>query len=313
MNDITYDILILGGGIAGMSAAIYAARAGRSVALLERIGLGGQASEIATVENYPGISEAVSGLDLIDKFTHQLEELSVPIFYEEIHQISKRDGLFRVSSTSQEFSSRSLIYALGAKHKHLGIPGEEDYSGKGVNYCAVCDGSFYKDKKVFVIGGGDTAITEALYLSKIAREVVVCHRRDSFRAQKFLVDKLKEHPNVSFRMNTTVQEIKGNGQRVTGVMLCVPSSPDKSFLKKTEEYTDGVFVSVGIIPQTYLLDPSLLDANGFVVVDSSMGTKVPGLYAAGDVRVSPFRQLITASSDGAIAAHSADTYVSTLG
>lgn len=292
------DILVIGAGPGGMSAAQYAARAGYSTLVLDPMGPGGQLLYIDEIENYPGLGKT-SGYILSEAMENQCKDFGVEIEYDEVTKIEKDGSYFIVTSSYSEIKAKAVILATGASHRHIGAKGEEEYGGKGVSYCATCDGPFFRGQKVVVVGGGDTALTDALYLSKLAKEVVIIHRRDSFRAQKALQDKIKNVPNISTIMGKNIVEIKGNGSKVESVVL-----DDASLVE-----TNGVFVFVGTIPNSKIVEDQVKTENGFVVTDEKMNTTLPGLFAIGDVRNTSFRQVVTATGDGAKAAHSADEYI----
>jgi len=305
---IEQDILIIGSGVAGMSAAQYAARAGRSVTVIEAIAPGGQTMYIDMIENYPGFNEPISGSEIGMRFHSQAEQFGAKLVYATVKELEKEGDLFLATTTDGEvYQAKAVIYATGAQHRHLGVPGEEEYNGKGVSYCGTCDGPFFRGKRILVVGGGDTALTDAIYLSKLTETVTVVHRKDRFRAQDNLVKQAERNKNIERVMMHTVLEIKGDGNKVTSVIL--------NDLEKGVQYErefDAVFVFVGMIPQTELLEPSVLTADRYVKTNERMETPTDGLYAAGDVRDTVFRQLITAASDGAIAAHCASEYIDEL-
>ena len=292
------DTLVIGAGPAGMSSAQYASRSGYSTLVIDPFGPGGQLLYIDEIENYPG-SEKLSGYLLSSKMEKQCEEFGVPIEYSKALSIKKENGVFLTETDNGEIISRTVIVATGASHRHLGVKGEEEYTGKGVSYCATCDGPFFKGKKVVVVGGGDTALTDALYLAKMCKEVVILHRRESFRAQKVLVERVRNSENISLIMNDTIREINGNGREVTSILL--------SSGKAIE--TNGVFVFIGLVPQSELVSSIVETENGFIKTNSRNETTLPGLFAAGDVTTTSFRQVVTAVADGARASHSADSYM----
>ena len=295
------DILIIGAGPAGMAAGQYSARSGYSSLIIDPMGPGGQLLFIDAIENYPG-TEKISGYILSERMEKQCAEFGVEIEYQKALSIKKENGLFYTKTDEKEIVSKAVIVATGATHKHLNVKGEEEYRGKGVSYCATCDGPFFKGKKVIVAGGGDTALTDALYLSSMCSEVVIVHRRDTFRAQKILQDRVREKENISLVMGETITEIKGDGREVTSVLLSSGREID----------TAGVFVFVGMTPASMLVSPLLELDNGFIKTDSQNRTSMPGLFAAGDVTTTSFRQVVTATADGARASHSADEYIQSL-
>ena len=305
---IEQDVLIIGSGVAGMSAAQYAARAGRSVTLLESIAPGGQTMYIDMIENYPGFDQPISGYEIGMKFHTQAEAFGANLVYATVSSLKKEGEVFTAETVDGEtYKARAVIFATGAKHRHLGVEGEEKYNGKGVSYCGTCDGPFFKGKRILVVGGGDTALTDAIYLSKLSEHITLIHRKDRFRAQDHLVEQIERNKNVEIVMQHTVERINGDGEKVTSVLL-----NDLANDKQYERAFDAVFIFVGMIPQTELLDKSVLDESGYIPTNERMETSVPGLYAVGDVRDTVFRQLVTAASDGAIAAHCASEYIDEL-
>lgn len=295
----SYDVIVIGAGPAGMSAAGYAARAGHDVLLLDAAAPGGQLMFIDQIENYPGF-ESISGFALAEKMESQATSFGVEVEYGEVTSVKRSDGGFIVSTGDGDVLARAVILAMGARHRHLDVPGEEEYSGRGVSYCATCDGPFFKGRRVVVVGGGDTALTDAVYLSRLCSSVKVVHRRNEFRAQKAIQDKMRACANIQTVTPHTVKEILGDGEKVTGVVL-----DDGSLIE-----TDGIFIFTGILPNSQIVkDLVELDEAGFVRTDSMMRTSLEGVYAVGDLRTTPFRQVVTAAGDGAVAAHMADEYL----
>ena len=295
----SYDVIVIGAGPAGMSAAGYAARAGHDVLLLDAAAPGGQLMFIDQIENYPGF-ESISGFALAEKMESQATSFGVEVEYGEVTSVKRSDGGFIVSTGDGDVLARAVILAMGARHRHLEVPGEEEYSGRGVSYCATCDGPFFKGRRVVVVGGGDTALTDAVYLSRLCSSVKVVHRRNEFRAQKAIQDKMRACANIQTVTPHTVKEILGDGEKVTGVVL-----DDGSLIE-----TDGIFIFTGILPNSQIVkDLVELDEAGFVRTDSMMRTSLEGVYAVGDLRTTPFRQVVTAAGDGAVAAHMADEYL----
>lgn len=296
----SYDVIVVGAGPAGMSAAGYAARAGYDVLLLDAAAPGGQLMFIDQIENYPG-SESISGFALAEKMESQATSFGVEIEYGEVTSLRKSDDGFTVSTSDGDVRARAVILAMGARHRHLDVPGEDEYSGRGVSYCATCDGPFFKGRRVVVVGGGDTALTDAVYLSRLCSSVKLVHRRNEFRAQKAIQDKMKACANIQTVTPHTIKEILGDGEKVTGVML-----DDGSTIE-----TDGIFIFTGIVPNSQIVKGLVeLDDAGFVMTDAMMRTSLEGMYAVGDLRTTPFRQVVTAAGDGAVAAHMADEYLS---
>ena len=296
----SYDVIVVGAGPAGMSAAGYAARAGYDVLLLDAAAPGGQLMFIDQIENYPGF-ESISGFALAEKMESQASAFGVEIEYGEVTSLRKSDDGFTVSTSDGDVRARAVILAMGARHRHLDVPGEEEYSGRGVSYCATCDGPFFKGRRVVVVGGGDTALTDAVYLSRLCSSVKLVHRRNEFRAQKAIQDKMKACANIQTVTPHTIKEILGDGEKVTGVVL-----DDGSTIE-----TDGIFIFTGIVPNSQIVKGLVeLDDAGFVMTDAMMRTSLEGMYAVGDLRKTPFRQVVTAAGDGAVAAHMADEYLS---
>ncbi len=301
-----YDVLIVGGGPGGLAAGQYSARAGRKTAIVEEMSCGGQTMIIDEIENYPGLGR-ISGYKLAQKFEEQAEGFGCEVIYDQVQSIEQtQEGEFRLNLFSSSVTSKALIISTGAKHRNLDVPGESELTGHGVSYCATCDGPFFKGKKILVCGGGDSAIQEAVYLTKLSDNVTVCHRRDAFRAQAGVVAKLKA-TNAKFKMNHNVISINAADGKVSSV----------TFLNKStnEQYTedfDGVFVFVGMDPRSEIVPMCEKDSAGYIITDNTMMTSVKGLFAVGDVRNTPFRQIVTAASDGAIAAHYASEYIDSL-
>lgn len=299
------DIIIIGGGPAGLTAAQYSARGNLKTLLIEEMGSGGQVLLINDLENYPGFKEPISGMQLSDDMEKQALKFGAEIINDSVTRIEKKGNIFHVITDSGEHTSYAVIVATGAKHKKLMIKGEDEFSGRGVSYCATCDGPFFKNKKILVIGGGDAACDEATYLSKLTDKVVMIHRKERFRAQKALAERVEKNKNIEIRFNTECREIKGTA-KVEKVVL------ETSGGKKYEEDFDAVFIFIGSLPQTKVLPDVSKDEAGFVIVDCNMETSIKGLFAAGDVRDTPFRQIIVSCGDGAIAAHSAALLIDEL-
>lgn len=295
------DILVIGCGPAGLSAASYAARAGYDVIALDSLAPGGQLLYIDEIENYPGL-ESKSGYALAESFEKQAVLFGAKIEFAEAKSIEKRDKRFIVKTGDGEIEAKAVILATGARHRHLGVPGEDEYQGRGVSYCATCDGPFFRDRIIAVVGGGDTALTDALYLSKLGKEVHLIHRRDQFRGQKALEDRVRAKENIILHLGKNIKSVNGDGRNVKSLTL----SDD------TELQADALFVFVGIIPNSELVNGFAELEGGFVKTDEKMCTSVPGLFAAGDVRTTSFRQVVTAAGDGALAAHQADEYIQNL-
>lgn len=302
-----WDIVIIGSGPAGLTAAQYAARADMKTVVLEQLSPGGQALLIDELENYPGFPEKTDGFTFSEAMTRQAQKFGAVIEYTGAASVKKENDRFLIETTSnQTLTAKAVILATGAAHRPLGVPGEEKLSGRGVSYCATCDGPFFKGKKIFVVGGGDTACTDAAYLAHLSDDVTIVHRKDRFRAQKAVADKVLNHPNIRVLFNTEVTEIKGS-DKVESVMLF--NNKDRT---TTEEPADAVFIFVGTVPHTEPVPGLEKDEAGYILTDSSMQTSLPGLFCAGDVRSTPFRQVVVACGEGAVAAHAAEEYIGKL-
>jgi thioredoxin reductase (NADPH) len=302
-----YDLLIIGGGPAGITAGIYAARAGMNAAVIERFFPGGQAAKTYMLENYPGFANGISGMDFAFALKEQAEHLGAEIKQEEITRLDLC-GEVKIAYTQNEaLYARTMILAMGAKPKLLGVPGEEKYTGAGVSYCATCDGAFYKGKDVAVVGGGDTAGEDALYLSKIAKTVYIVHRRSEYRMQKNLQERIQAAPNIAPVLEYIPAEIAGDGFVKSLELKNVRNGEKKSVPLQ------GVFVAVGIEPETQLAEGQIALDGGYILADEGRGTSEPGVFAAGDIVKKPLRQVVTAVSDGAVAVYSAQHYLTEKG
>ena len=301
-----YDMIILGGGPGGYTAALYAARAGLDVLVLEKLSAGGQMALTSQVDNYPGFPEGIDGFELGMKFQEQAERFGAKTEYALVQELDLKAEPKVIRTSEGEYLARTLVIATGAGARKLGIPNEERLTGRGIHYCAHCDGMFYRGKTVAVIGGGNSAAAEALFLSRIAKKVILIHRRDSLRATKIYHDPLKNLENLEFRWNSAVTELAGD-PRLEGIRVKNLNSGEEELLE-----VDGVFVSIGRKPATELAAGQLELENGYIVADESTQTSIPGVYAVGDVRTKALRQIITAASDGANAAHHAESYLSAI-
>jgi thioredoxin reductase (NADPH) len=303
-----YDLIIIGGGPAGLTAGIYAVRSGLNTLVLERSEISGQIALADMVENYPGFP-SISGRELMEKYKNHAREAGVETMITEVLSI-RSEGIKKVISTdSGSFESRAVILATGANPKHLNVPGEKDFLSKGVSYCALCDGPFFRNKTVIVVGGGNSAITDALFLSRIARKVYVVHRRDRLRATKILQDRAFASSNIEFVFNSCITEIvggKGEIRRVEKVIL-----KDLKSGNVRELATDGVFIYVGIHPNTEIVNVEK-DEEGYIKTNRSLETSEKGIYAAGDCRDTNIWQVAAAVRDGALAATAANEYVESL-
>ncbi|MBF7129255.1 thioredoxin-disulfide reductase [Pediococcus pentosaceus] len=302
-----YDVVIIGAGPAGMTAALYASRANLSVVMLDRGIYGGQMNNTADIENFPGF-KSVLGPDLSKDMYESSTQFGAEYAYGSVESI-RDDGATKLVKTDMgdEFEAKVVIIGTGSEYKKLGVPGEEDFSGRGVSYCAVCDGAFFKGTDVVVVGGGDSAIEEGLYLTQLASKVTVIHRRDRLRAQKIIQDRAFANPKMEFVWNSNVTEVVGEG-KVTGVKVNNNQTGEDSFIEAA-----GVFIYVGVKPMTAAFaDLGILDEQGWIPTDDHMHTKVPGILAVGDVRKKDLRQITTAVGDGGVAGQQAYEYIQAL-
>lgn len=300
-----YDVLVIGAGPGGMTAALYAARANLKVGMIDRGVYGGQMNNTDDIENYPGFV-SIKGPELSEKMYQSTVNAGVEFIFGDVQEVTVDANLQKhVKTDSEELSAKALIIATGSVHRRLGVPGETEFSGKGVSYCAVCDGSFFRGKNVTVIGGGDSAISEGLYLANITNQVNVIHHRDSLRAQQVLQDRAFKNPKMSFTWNTSVERIVGDENHVTGVETVNTKTGEKKVID-----TNGIFIYIGNIPNSQLFkDLHITDENGWIMTNNDMETSIPGVFAAGDVREKNLRQITTAVGDGGIAGQSAFEYV----
>ena len=299
-----YDMIIIGGGPAGYTAAMYASRAGLDTLVIERMSVGGQMALTDVIDNYPGFDEGVDGFTLGMKMQAGAERFGSETKYAEVVSVSLAESPKRIVADSGELFAKTVIVATGANPRPLGIEGEGELIGRGLHYCAHCDGRFYKGKTVAVIGGGNSAVQDALYLSHLARKVYLIHRRDSLKATKFYHEPLMNAENVEFLWNSRVESAIVDG-RVRGIVV-----EDLVSGKKNELEIDGLFVSIGRSPATRLFSELDLDDSGYIVADESTRTNIDGVFAIGDVRTKILRQVVTAVGDGAVAAHLAEEYIS---
>ena len=304
MNGHVYDMLVIGGGPAGYTAALYAARAGMDVAVLEKLSPGGQMALTHRIDNYPGFPDGIDGLELGESMQQQAERFGAKTEYAEVNKMDLSADPKVVQTSEGTFLGRTVVLATGATPRPLGIADEERFSNRGVAYCAACDGPFYKGKTVAVVGGGNSAVADALILSRIAKKVILIHRRDRLRATKVYHNALEEAENVEFRWNSTVTELMGEG-KLSGIRIQNIHSGEEE-----EIPLEGLFISIGRQPATDMVKGQLvLDDGGYVVADESTQTTVPGVYAIGDVRTKALRQIVTAIADGAVAVHHAEEFL----
>ncbi len=302
-----YDTIIIGGGPAGYTAALYAVRSGLSTLVLEKFSPGGQMTQTAQIDNYPGFHEGIDGFTLGYQMQAGAHRFGAETEQTEVLSVDLTASPKRITTDAGDFFGKTVIIATGADHKHLGIAGESELIGRGVGYCAACDGMLYRGKTVAVVGGGNTAAADALFLSRICAKVYLIHRRDSLRASRIYHEPLENTGNIQILWNATVETLHSE-QKLTGVTLRQVKTGET-----VELPLDGLFVSIGQAPNTGLFENQLaLDKNGYIISGESTETNIPGVFAAGDVRTKALRQIITAASDGAVAAHMAEAYLSAM-
>ncbi len=310
MKNHIYDVIILGAGPAGLSAGLYAARAKMKTLIIEKGIAGGLIFTTSEVDNYPGSMENATGPGLSERMKQQAEEFGAEFVTDEVLKVSVKEDIKMVEGTMNEYKARSLIIAAGALPKTIGCEGEKEHIGQGVSYCATCDGSFFSSLEVFVVGGGDAAVEEAVFLTKFARKVTIVHRRDALRAAKSLQEKAFKNEKIEFRFNSVVEEIKGEGAVETIVFKDTVSGELTEYNADPKDGIIGVFIFIGYTPNTKFLGNVIkTDSSGYIMTDEKMATNVEGVFAAGDIRVKPLRQVVTAVSDGAVAAVEAEKYV----
>lgn len=299
-----YDMIIIGSGPAGLAAAVYGQRAKLDLIVIEKQMIsGGQIINTLEVDNYPGLP-GIGGFELGQKFREHAEKLGTAFVTDEVKEVRiNEDGTRTVVGAEADYTAKTVVIASGAEHSLLGVPGEKELTGSGVSYCATCDGNFYRNKVTAVVGGGDVALGDALYLARLCRKVYLIHRRDSFRGAKVLEDKVRAAENIELVLDSTVEEIRGAGQ-LKSILV-----KNKKSGAETELAIDGLFIAVGIVPESKSFPFLKTDERGYVLADETCETNVPGVYAAGDVRKKQLRQVITAVADGANAVESAVRYL----
>ena len=303
MNDKIYDVVIIGGGPGGYSAALYCARSGMSVLVLEKLSPGGQMATTGQVDNYPGFEDGIDGFELGEKMKKGADRFGAETAFDEVIRVDLKAEPKKITTTAGELLTKTVVIATGASPRELGLPEEKKLRGRGVAYCAVCDGMRYKDKTVVVSGGGNSAAEDALFLAKICKKVYLVHRRDALRASMVYQNALKDSP-VEFLWNSRIEEIL-HEKKVTGVRLA-----DVKTGEEREIACDGVFVAIGRVPDTAVFEGQVeRNEQGYIIADETTRTNVPGVFAVGDVRTKPLRQIVTAASDGAVASKFIEEFI----
>ena len=310
--DKVYDIIVLGAGPAGLTAASYAGRARMDTLLIEGTKDGGQIVITNEIENYPGSLEEESGPSLIARMTKQVEKFGADRVTDTIVDVELEGKVKHLKGNHGDYYAKAVVIATGASPRPIGCPGEKEFTGKGVSYCATCDANFFEDFEVYVVGGGDSAVEEAMYLTKFARKVTLVHRRDELRAAKSIQENAFANPKMAFMWNTTIEEIKGDGVVTSMIVKDTKTGETREIEADEEDGTFGIFVFVGFDPKSQLFEGKLEMENRYIVTDKYMHTSVPGVFAAGDVIVKHLRQVVTACGDGAVAATEAQHYVENL-
>lgn len=299
-----YDVIIIGGGPAGMTAGLYASRARLKTLLIENGLFGGWMTTTELIENYPGFPQGISGEELSRLMEEQAKRFGMETISDEVVEVSLEKNLKKVKTYEGEFFCRALIICTGTEYRKLGVPGEEKFKGRGISYCATCDGAFFKDSRIIVVGGGDSALTEALFLTKFVSELTIIHRRDALRATKIYQERTLNHPKIKFLWNSVVQEIKGDSVVRSVVVKNVKSGEVK------EVETEGAFLFIGLTPRTHFLKGLVqMDESGYIVTNENCETSIKGIFAAGDCRKKLLRQISTSVGDGATAAFTAEKYL----
>lgn len=308
-NKDHYDVVVIGAGPGGMTAAMYASRANLSVLMLDRGIYGGNLNNTATIENYTGF-KSIKGPDLAQQMYDGSTQFGAEYAYGTVTKVEINDDGTKTVSTDmdEQFTAKAIVIATGSEQRHLNVSGEEEFSGRGVSYCAVCDGAFFKDKHLIVVGGGDSAVEEGMYLTNLASQVTVLVRSDKLRAQPMMQDEAMKNDKMKFIFNTSVTEIIGNDTKVTGVKTHNNQTGEEGTMD-----ADGIFIYVGNVPMTKQFAPlGILDNQGWVKTDNTMKTSIPGIFAVGDVRETPLRQIATAVGDGSIAGQQVYQYIQSL-
>jgi len=304
-----YDVIIIGGGPGGLSAALYAGRSRLKTLMIEKAFPGGQLAITAEIENYPGAIEHETGPSLIERMVAQTDKFGIEKVYDTVEKVELEGEIKTITCSENAYKTKTVIIATGAYPRLIGCPGEKELTGKGVSYCATCDGAFFEDLEVFVIGGGDTAVEEAVYLTRFARKVTIVHRRDELRAVKYLQEHAFNNPKIDYMWHSVVTEIKGDGVVESMIVEDVRTGERKEIFANEEDGTFGIFVFVGFVPYSELFKGQITMEDGYIPTDADMKTNIPGVFAVGDIRVKSLRQVVTAAADGAIAATMADKYL----
>lgn len=307
-----YDIVIVGGGPAGLTAGLYAGRSKLSTLIIEKEQEGGQIGSTSEIDNYPGSVEGESGPSLVERFVHQASKFGAEKVMDTVEELELEGDVKKVIGQKGTYLGKTVILAGGAVPHKIDCPGEEEFTGKGVSYCATCDAAFFEGFEVYVVGGGDAAVEEAIHLTKFARKVTVIHRRDELRAVKAIQERAFAIENLEFMWNSVVKELSGDGLLSRMVVEDTKTGERREVLADEDDGLFGVFVFIGFKPNTALLEGKLPLENGYVRTDDDMKTAIPGVFAAGDIRVKSLRQVVTAAADGAIAATQAGRYIEEL-
>lgn len=305
-----YDVIILGAGPAGLAAGLYAGRSRLSTLIIEKGKEGGQIAITDEIENYPGsLVHGETGPSLIARMKEQVDNFGAETAYDTITDLQLEGDVKKLIGTKGEYQAKAVILATGAFPKPIGCPGEKELMGRGVSYCATCDGNFFEDFEIYVVGGGDSAVEEAMYLTKFGRKVTIIHRRDELRAAKSIQEKAFANPKMDFMWNSTVVECKGDDILTSFVVENTVTGERKEIFADEDDGTFGLFVFVGFVPQSKLFEGKVNMENGYIITDDNMKTNIPGVFAAGDIRVKSLRQVVTAAADGAIAAVQVEKYL----
>ncbi len=299
-----YDVIIIGGGPAGLTAGLYTARSMLKVKLFEKEGIGGQTAITDHIENFPGFPDGISGFELSDKIREQAEKFGVEIGYAEVTSVDFSGPVKKITTTDGEYEAKAIIITTGVRPTKLDVPGAAELTGRGISYCATCDGPFFKDKHVMVLGGGNSAVEEAVYLTRFASRVTIVHRRDELRADKILQERARKNDKVDFMLDSVLTKVSGDGM-VSGVMVKNVKTGEE-----TRVPVNGIFVFIGNLPNTEVFNGKIeLDEKGYIATDNNLMTSASGVFAAGDVRNNPLKQVVTAAGEGALAAVSAEKYI----